>query len=187
MNSERSAPTWRNAAQLNWISELSRSQTDALEIGTFGGAGAQALLNGVSGLVFSIEPLGYSPENDEEQEVSHEDLPFWIRKLAKANPDRFIPIAGRSEHQIWYRPIGVLVIDGDHSFNGVFRDSVQYATHVVDQGIVFIDAYGHPTKPGVKPAWDVFSQKKTLQSPPGSWEHLGNVRYLNAWKRHLAG
>lgn len=180
MNSPSSAPTWRNSEQLRWITALSVDKGDALEIGTFGGAGSRALLAGVSGLVFSIEPLGYSPENEEEMEVAAHQLTDHIEELAAEFPHRFIHIAGRSEHQVWARPIDVLMIDGDHSYQGVADSAARFATHINRGGVVFVDAYDHPNKPEVKPAWDAF-----MKTSPHTWQSLGSVRNLFAWRRTL--
>lgn len=57
--------------------------------------------------------------------------------------------ADEIRHQMSDREFEVLVIDGDHSFEGVKRDFENYADHVVPGGYIIIDDYQGPSWPDV--------------------------------------
>lgn len=71
-----------------------------------------------------------------------------------ATPDDYEIIVGLSEDpavrgQLERRQFDVVVIDGDHSYDGVRRDFENYAGHVVANGFVIIDDYRGPSWPDV--------------------------------------
>lgn len=66
------------------------------------------------------------------------------------------------QNRLHDRRFEVLVIDGDHSFEGVKRDFENYADHIVSGGLVIIDDYRGPSWPEVTRYVDeiVFTDKR---------------------------
>lgn len=76
-----------------------------------------------------------------------------LSRVGATNDDYEI-VVGLSEdpavrNQLEGRQFDVVVIDGDHSYDGVRRDFENYAGHVVKNGFVVIDDYRGPSWPDV--------------------------------------
>lgn len=112
--------------------------TVALALGSLGGHGAP---------VFAIEPhepftglLG--------GEFGSSDRTEFFRNLVNAGVAEQIRLLNTSSEIIapgWSRPVGTLWIDGDHSYEGVTRDTCCWEPHVVSGGVVAFHDATNPT------------------------------------------
>jgi hypothetical protein len=59
-------------------------------------------------------------------------------------------------------PIGLLFVDGDHSYEGARGDITGWARHLADGAVIAVDDYGHPDWPGVKEAVDALVAENFL-------------------------
>jgi predicted O-methyltransferase YrrM len=131
---EERIPGWMSKSELYWISDLVEGRGDTLEIGTFCGLTTQTLLKCVKGTVFSVDPLSRKPPNDP-------DAHRWIGKLAIEYPKKLIFFPALSTELIWRRPIDVLFIDGDHSFEAVTDDLERFVPFLLEDGLLILDDF----------------------------------------------
>lgn len=77
--------------------------------------------------------------------------------IANQVEDVCLPLASFSFHaaNVVADKVGVLVIDGDHSYSAVAKDLSLFAPKVCRGGFIFVDDYG-PAYPGVVKAVDEF-------------------------------
>lgn len=71
-----------------------------------------------------------------------------------------IPIVSRSEivARTWTAPLGMVFIDGSHSYDAALADYTLWSNHVVSGGyLVFHDIFTDPAKGGLAP-WRVYAQ-----------------------------
>ncbi|GEC09162.1 hypothetical protein SSP24_68170 [Streptomyces spinoverrucosus] len=74
------------------------------------------------------------------------------------------------------RAYGVVVVDGDHSAEGVAKD-LEWAERIVAPGgIVVLDDFGHPKWPGIKEAFDKHMTSDTRFTFLGQAAHSGYLR-----------
>jgi hypothetical protein len=125
--------------------------------------------------VFSVDPL--TRATDVPSEATPDKL-FHLERLAKDFPERFIFLPGLSEEVIWRRQVDVLLIDGDHTFDAVYDDLYHFYPYLKPGGLLFMDAWGHPEKPDVRPAWEEYVEQYHC-----SLAFIGNAKYLHAWKK----
>lgn len=88
------------------------------------------------------------------------------RQAASAGlSDRIVPVKGDSVSiaRIWNRPIGLLWIDGCHTFEAVTADYEAWHRHVVSDGWIAFHDYGRKKWPGVKRCVD------EIVIPSGLW------------------
>lgn len=52
------------------------------------------------------------------------------------------------------RPVGLLFVDADHSYEGARGDVASWTPYLADDAVIAFDDYGHPDWPGVKQAVD---------------------------------
>jgi hypothetical protein len=164
-------PTFFGSVEIEKIGNHCKSSgtQDVLEIGTYCGAATKALLQNSSGLVVSVDPL-YHPSIKVHQQQ------WWIEKLAKEYPNRFIFIPAASHDVIWRRPISLLMIDGDHRPSTVIRDLRLFCPFVRFEGSVILDDMNHTP---VREMWEYYTQI----DQSSRWEQLCNGK-LQIWRRH---
>lgn len=104
------------------------------------------------------------------------DAPFktiesrnWANYNVKATgySDRVTLIHGFSLDQAesWDGPeIGLLFIDGDHSYEGARQDILKWSVHLAPGATIAVDDYGHPDWPGVAQAVDALVSEGVLES-----------------------
>ncbi|MET8974616.1 class I SAM-dependent methyltransferase [Streptomyces sp. NPDC004539] len=74
------------------------------------------------------------------------------------------------------RKYGVIIVDGDHSANGVAQD-LEWAEEIIAPGgIVVLDDFGHPKWPGIKEAFDKHMAGETRFEFLGAVAHSGYLR-----------
>ncbi|MEX3103350.1 class I SAM-dependent methyltransferase [Streptomyces sp. V2] len=78
------------------------------------------------------------------------------------------------------RKYGVVIVDGDHSANGVAQDLEWVEEIIAPGGIVVLDDFGHPKWPGIKEAFDKHMAGGTRLEFLGSVAHSGYLRAKKA-------
>lgn len=137
-----------NSAEADLLEKLASEVTSGciVEIGSLRGRSTYRLARGarVSGCeVYAIDP--HDPFMDGETLVGIADRAVFLRNLVDTGvADIVKPIYLKSHHvaQGWNEPIGLLWIDGDHSYEGVKDDIHEWVKFVVPDGIIaFHDSY----------------------------------------------
>ena len=170
-----------------------------LEIGSFCGKsavyiGSACRERGVT--LFSIDhhrgseeqqpgQLYFDPEIYDEQSGEINSLPLLRNTLRVAGlEDTVIPMVTRSSVAVrnWATPLGLVFIDGGHSYETALTDYQNWSAHLVGGGfLVFHDIYFDPAKGGQAPR-QVYH--KALDS--GDFEELPMVNTLGILKkRHV--
>jgi predicted O-methyltransferase YrrM len=169
--SQEERPTFFSPEELTQIREHCQTSgaKDVLEIGTYCGASTQALLQGCTGQVFSVDPLVHP-----ETKLHHQQN--WIRRLGKEFPERLVFIPATSQELIWERPVSIFMLDGDHRPSSVIRDFRMFCPHVIDRGSVIIDDM-HDA--GVSDMWNYYISLNRANH----WEHLCGTK-LQIWRKH---
>jgi len=143
---------------------------EILEIGTLfgmfsGGMVRQLSRAGLSYRLTVIDPLAEVQLQVTELKADASGSPVTetvVREnlsLAGVDPNRVRLVRGFSEDpqvqaQVSDRQYGVIVVDGDHSANGVSNDLKFAETIIAPGGIVVLDDYGDKNWPGVQAASD---------------------------------
>ncbi len=156
-----------------------QSPGDILEIGSFKGLSVIYLYAGNQGRnqIYCIDLWDAEPARGkkENQRTGRRAKPSIYQSFLnnvdciKAN---VIPIKANSQDVEWKTPLGMLFIDGDHSFEGCRADYERFAHYVIPGGFLAIHDYNPRKYPGVvnvindivKPSglWDVHNQVGTL-------------------------
>jgi predicted O-methyltransferase YrrM len=142
----RAAPGFlseREARFLALIAAAAPGQGAILEIGSFKGKSTVCLASIAAryalGKVVAVDPFTAPSSTDPSLEGSASSYEEFRRTLAAAGlTDQVEVYRGFSSDlaREWQRPIRVLWIDGDHTYQGVKADVDHFGPHVVDGGIV---------------------------------------------------
>lgn len=144
-----------------------------LEIGSYCGKstvwiGAGCAENG--GILFAVDHHGGSEEQQHGQEYFDRELydekedrvdtfGAFRKTLSTAGlGDTVVPLVCRSEvaARMWNTPLGLVFIDGGHSFEAAFTDYNCWARHIVAGGYLLIhDIFENPEEGGQAP-WEVY-------------------------------
>jgi hypothetical protein len=62
----------------------------------------------------------------------------------------------------WAKPVGLLFVDGDHTYEGARRDIEAWAPHLAPGATIAVDDYHHPDWPGVAEAVDALVAEGVL-------------------------
>lgn len=129
------------------LSAYAARSTDAIvEIGAYRGMSAVALAHGARsrrphGHVFSVEPhepfIGVFGGR-----FGPEDRAAYYRVMLETGCYRDVSLVNLRSTEAaggWQRPIGLLLIDGDHTYDGVRADIDAWGAHVVPGGVVAFD------------------------------------------------
>jgi predicted O-methyltransferase YrrM len=65
--------------------------------------------------------------------------------------------------EVAVNPVGLLFVDGDHSYDGARGDIEVWSRHLAPGAVIAVDDYGHPDWPGVKMAVDDLVDEGFLQ------------------------
>jgi predicted O-methyltransferase YrrM len=80
---------------------------------------------------------------------------YWVQNLGYANHIELIHAFSHDVAASWSgKPIGLLFVDADHSYEGARRDIEDWAPYLAPDAVIAVDDYGHPDWPGVKQAVD---------------------------------
>jgi len=167
-----------------------------LEVGSYCGKstiylGAAAKSKG--GVVYAVDHHRGSEEHQLGEEYHDADLydknaalmdsfREFRKNMRAANlEDTIIPIVAPSKiaSQRWATPLGMVFIDGGHSFAAALTDYRSWITHIVPGGILAIhDIFPDPTKGGQAP-YDIWK----LAKASGLFEEMPMVNTLGAFRR----
>ncbi|MEW6332723.1 MAG: class I SAM-dependent methyltransferase [Thermodesulfobacteriota bacterium] len=171
-----------------------------LEIGSYCGRSAAFLGVGcreAGGVLFSIDHHGGSEEQQPGQAYYDPDLldprtgrvntfPLFMKTLRElALEETVVPIVARSVvvSRFWQTPLGLIFIDGSHTFEAAFNDYNGWVSHLVPGGYLLIhDIYADPAQGGQAPRC-VYN----LALASGMFIELPMVRTLGVLKRAPAG
>ncbi len=142
--------------EAEFLRELARTVEEGciVEVGSYRGRSSVALgtgsLEGAGAAVYAIEPheefvgvLGAS--------FGPEDRAGFYRAMLMSGCYRAVRLVNLSSEQVtpgWTRPVGLLWIDGDHTWEGVSRDYRCWARHLAPGALV---AFHDSTDPNIGP------------------------------------
>ena len=92
----------------------------------------------------------------------------WVTSLGYSND---ISLIHRFSHEVaadWsgdQPKVGLLFVDGDHTYEGALRDIQAWAPHLADGAIIAVDDYLNENYPGVREAVDALVASGTLTEP----------------------
>lgn len=119
------------------------AQGEILEIGSFKGKSAIVLAYSARSAgkakVHACDPLSLPSETD-PSEISSEDLPaIFRRNIRQAGMSKIVELHQMKSVDLapqWKRPIGILWIDGDHTYEGALADFERFFRHLSPGSIV---------------------------------------------------
>lgn len=118
-----------------------------LEIGSKTGNSALAMAEVAKVPVYCIDLWDLTFPDDNRLEI-HRNLENYGLFKEKTKGLRVRPIKGLSAEiaKAWNRPIGLLFIDGDHSFAGCMADYKDFSRHIIKGGYLVFHDYSekHP-------------------------------------------
>jgi predicted O-methyltransferase YrrM len=125
----------------------------------------------------------FDPELFDARWECIDTLPFFRHTLARAGfTDTVVPLVCRSTlaARTWATPLGLVFIDGGHSFQDAFADYNAWAGHIRPGGYLLIhDIFPDPRKGGQAP-WQVYR----LALASGLFEPLEMTGCLGVLRRH---
>jgi glycosyltransferase involved in cell wall biosynthesis len=151
---------------------------DIVEIGSFRGKSAVALATGATQSrvrVFCIEPHAeftgvYGGKFGPQDRGAFYQV---MLQTALFEQVALINLPSREAARAWRRPIGLMFIDGDHSFRGVKGDFEAWDPHVCLGGII---AFDDATDPAIGPANLI--ERILTSGRYAALETVGKVRFL---------
>ena len=185
------------------LCELAKEATrlgPCLEIGSYCGKSTVYIGTGCKenrGILFSIDHHRGSEEQQPGEEYYDPDLldpdtglidtfKYFRKTVAQAAlEDTVVSIVSKSEvvARCWSTPLGMVFIDGGHSFESAFTDYASWGSHIVPGGFLAIhDIFQDPTKGGQAP-YNVY--KLALSS--GLFEACPMVNTLGVLRRIESG
>jgi hypothetical protein len=136
---------WLPLPEAHFLRDLERAAgADIVEIGCYRGRSTIALCCGAlaSGqLVHSVDPHP-SATGVYGGKFGPEDREVYYRNLLGAGIAKqasLINLTSAQVGQCWQAPVGLLFLDGDHSYNAVRRDIDIWGAHLVASGIAAFD------------------------------------------------
>jgi tetratricopeptide (TPR) repeat protein len=168
---------------VDWVRSHKNSSVDSIEIGAlFGGSCLMKLFAlrdlGSSGKVFCIDPMtGYYNQPEDiltGVPVTAQNFFANIRKFGfSENWVELLKV--KSDHSIATAKLNVssyanLMIDGDHSYQGVKDDWESFQKYVAPGGLVLFDDYGSHLWPGITLFID-----EVLEILPSEWMIVGVI------------
>ena len=180
--------------------EAGRGGLPCLEIGSYCGKstlylGAGCRENG--GVLYAVDHHEGSEEQQPGQEYFDPDLldpatgridTFrWLRRTLRecGLEDTVVPIVARSEVAArgWATPLGLVFIDGGHSFEAAYTDYASWAPNLAPGGLLLIhDIFPNPADGGQAP-WHVYE----LALASGLFEEVYVFKTLGALRRVPCG
>ena len=165
--------------------EMPAQYTNVVEIGSWVGKSSvvlgKALQKRGTGTLYCIDPFDTSGDEESHQAYQTAQKNFKITPLETFQKnihhfhleDQIETLQGFSHDfsKEWDKPIGFLFIDGNHDYDAVLRDFLEWSPHLVPGGIiafhdVYFDENGKPTGRFPGPAQVI---AKHIQ-PEGGWQ-----------------
>ena len=156
---------WMNEKELEWLSEQAGKANIIVEIGCWKGRSTVALASNCKGIVFTVDNWRGNPDRREttHKEVTTEEGRSKVLNEAKKNLKEWLGkslfILEMNSHEgykilkktLKYSLADFIFIDGDHSYETVIEDIMNYSYLLKADGILS----GHDISwPGVKKALD---------------------------------
>jgi hypothetical protein len=129
-----------------------------VEIGSYKGRSTvwlgQGSLAGSKPMIYAVDPHTFTAKVDGEDRPEHSKemttYDEFIRNIKAGGVDSLVkPMVTTSQEAAknWKLPVGLLWIDGDHSYEGVKQDVELWEPHLIDGGVIaFHDSFGEPVK-----------------------------------------
>lgn len=136
--------TDREARHLAMLTAFAKGDGDLLEIGSFMGK-STVLLSLAAGRaqgnprIVAVDPLTQPAETDPGVEGNLPSRDTFYANLIKAGVEKdveFHEMLSGDLAQQWSRPLRMLWIDGDHTYEGVLSDFENFAPHLIPGGII---------------------------------------------------
>ncbi len=133
--------------------ELAKNVSEGciVEVGSYRGRSSVALgLGSLAGHkvdVFAIEPHEPFTSLGGRRQFGPEDRAAFFRAMTRTGAYKVVHLVNLPSRQAasgWDRPIGMVFIDGDHSYDAVTSDLESWEPHVVPGGIVVLDDVTEP-------------------------------------------
>lgn len=142
---------WLDLPEAYLLRDLAKAvDNDVVEIGCFRGRSTIALCCGVVGsgrLVHSVDPHR-AATGVYGGKFGPEDREAYYRNLlgsGMAQSAALINLTSAQAASAWNSPIGLLFLDGDHSYKATRLDVAIWGAHVVASGFVVFDDASDPT------------------------------------------
>jgi cephalosporin hydroxylase len=104
----------------------------------------------------------------------------WLQASYRLNPRPWMYVAKtKSSNTTPDCDISAILIDGDHSHNGVIADCEHFLPHVVVGGYAMFHDYGRDSLP------EVYQAVNDYLTPRLEWSHVGVYGTLGIWRRIL--
>jgi methyltransferase family protein len=151
---------WMSPEQLDWLSAQATEMQSVVEVGSFRGRSAFALLGACDGPVYCIDPWP-GPRYDH----------FMNRCGHFPN---LVAIRGRSPEAAAQVPdVDMVFLDGDHRYTSVLADIEAWLPKT--RKLLCGHDYGHPNFPGVARAVDELFADRVVPAGPGSLAAIWTV------------
>jgi len=156
-----------------YVSALHKGQT-YFEIGT--GLGCSSIIAALSSVervqVWTVDIGSHYLDKLDSLEAYENTVLAWYKEYGVQHRITFL--CTDSRRMLWSKPIHVLFIDGDHSYESVVADIEQWTPHV--NGVVLFHDYYCPHTPGVKQAVDECM---------ADWQEVENGGSIKVFRRVL--
>jgi predicted O-methyltransferase YrrM len=178
---------WLTPAEAIELYELARRlpgpQPVAVEIGSWQGRSSVVLARGLrekdQATLYCVDPFDSSGDAQSSAEYAARaaaaDNPLretFVQNLLRAGVRDVVEVLQGHSHQVapgFERPIDLLFLDGDHSYEGVRRDFIDWAPKVQQGGFLCMHDVRHPVHQGPRRVVD-----ELLATDPG-WEVVRTV------------
>lgn len=146
-----------------------------VEVGTFGGSTARGLIALTGGRITSMD--NWTDFHAEDAGVPTGPDFFWknIRTYGPDLSSRVDALITGNSREIgiaWNKPIDLLLVDGDHSYEGALADLQNFAKHVVQGGYCLVDDYDMPFVQRACEAYFTPNDWETIRRPEPAPAHL---------------
>lgn len=126
--------------EIDWLYKTAKKSPAAIvEIGSFLGKSTIVLAKAAKSKIYAIDPhLGEAVIN---KKFSGPTYLRFLRNLRAAKVrNKVVPIkkTSRLAAKTWEQPIGLLFIDGDHSYEGVYFDLYNFGKFVINDGLIVL-------------------------------------------------
>jgi hypothetical protein len=170
---------------LTLLGSVPTADGEVLEIGSFKGKSTiilarSALLAGDQ-FINAVDPMTAPSETDPDLGSQTSSLVDFERNIAKHEVADRIRLYQSFSHELaktWDRPLRLLWIDGDHTYEGTRRDFDGFAPHLSDGAIIAIHDVLHEFEGGLR----VFLENILLSADYGACGFCGSI----AWAQFCA-
>ena len=167
ISSALTIPGWMEPDELEYLAHAASKSPRIVEIGSWQGRSARALVDNTDGVVICVDTWDNSAVGIKgwwrgEQVPEEWQKDDWLYRLFCENLkdvlfERVFPIRVNSLRAAKERPpskADFIFIDADHSYEAVKADILAWRKHLAPNGILAGHDYGFPDYPGVKQAVD---------------------------------